>query len=271
MELPDRDKLEEQFARRMGKLSARHRRELLELLGNPPDTSRVTQEFWDRVDREEREELLPLLLLIFLASGETHARDAAGADWSSMSGQVLDTLNTSGRAWAEQQADQIAVGVTENSRNMLQEADARWAARARSAAESVRDEMVNSTESVFTHQEIERAVEEALRSSITEEDAVDVANRIFGPNRVENISITETTGAISAGGDAGIEETVGTSPNDLWITERDSKVCPICSKLHMKPRHEWEDYFWSGPPAHSRCRCYIRYVNAVVPGPLVAH
>ena len=79
-ELRDRDKIEAQFARRLARLGGRHRNELMELMGNPPDPSRVPDSFWERVRREEEAELLAMLLLIFIASATQHGADRQKAE-----------------------------------------------------------------------------------------------------------------------------------------------------------------------------------------------
>lgn len=44
-----------------------------------------------------------------------------------------------------------------------------------------------------------------------------------------------------------------------WKTERDGRVCPICSPLDGKPESTWGDKFPSGPKAHVGCRCYLEW------------
>lgn len=79
--------------------------------------------------------------------------------------------------------------------------------------------------------------------------------RIFGGSRMQNIAITETTGAASSG-ERAVAEQVTRRGNALiprWHTAEDDRVCPIC-----KPRHGEvirSDY----PPAHHGCRCWIEW------------
>lgn len=50
----------------------------------------------------------------------------------------------------------------------------------------------------------------------------------------------------------------------FWVTSVDDKVCPICKPLN-NVREEpgntsnWTEKFPSGPPAHPRCRCFLRW------------
>jgi hypothetical protein len=86
---------------------------------------------------------------------------------------------------------------------------------------------------------------------------------IFSDARLESISITETTRAItevekSAASDLAQRGFLVTAE---WVTERDSRVCPICLPLHGHSINEIGFPFLSGPPAHPRCRCYLTWIN----------
>lgn len=84
---------------------------------------------------------------------------------------------------------------------------------------------------------------------------------ILGPDRAARIAITETTKAQTAGGEAGIRQTVGLSGEDIWRTRRDTRVCKICDELDGQPRAVWQAQFPTGPgdDVHPQCRCFIRY------------
>ncbi len=71
-ELPNRDELEARLANKLGRLGARHRRELLALLGDPPDVTKVPESFWQKVEKETDDELAAVLLLIFMSSAIQH-------------------------------------------------------------------------------------------------------------------------------------------------------------------------------------------------------
>ena len=71
-ELTNRDKIESDFAKRFGVLAGRHRRELDELLGEPPDAANVPQSFWEKVQRETEEEMVAILLFLFIAASSQH-------------------------------------------------------------------------------------------------------------------------------------------------------------------------------------------------------
>lgn len=90
----------------------------------------------------------------------------------------------------------------------------------------------------------------------------DDLGKVLGPNRAARMATTETTKAQTAGGEAGVGQTVGLSGEDQWITRADSLVCPVCKPLHKQPRAVWQQQFPTGPgdDVHPQCRCFIRYV-----------
>ena len=73
MEVVNRTALERSFLRKANSLSAAHRRELLALMGNPPDVRNVPGAFWAKVEREQRDFLLVLLFKIFGDNAAAHS------------------------------------------------------------------------------------------------------------------------------------------------------------------------------------------------------
>lgn len=85
----------------------------------------------------------------------------------------------------------------------------------------------------------------------------------FGATRANAIAVTETTRAFAQGQleaykAEGIDEAI-------WSTNRDDITCPTCGPLHNKrvkignafgKDKKGNDIFQ--PPAHPRCRCYVR-------------
>lgn len=82
-ELANRMAIEQAFSERLGLWTNRHKEQLASLLGDPPDWSKVTDEFWNRVEDEMKTELAIILLLIFSASAAQHgSAQSRGSDWS---------------------------------------------------------------------------------------------------------------------------------------------------------------------------------------------
>ncbi len=85
---------------------------------------------------------------------------------------------------------------------------------------------------------------------------------VLGPTRAETIGITETTETISAGEFEGRKRHYRQTQEQLqavWSTARDDLVCPVCRPLDKKPESEWPESLRNGPPAHTRCRCWLSW------------
>lgn len=231
MDLPNRSHFEADFASKVEQLSARHKQEALRLLGSPPNPQNITQADWDRWEREDREKWLLLLLFVFDQSYAEHYRMVKGQP---LDDEAQAAMTQAGQLWAGVRVDQLTSGYVRASREMLNAAGVEWQSQIQ------RGNQIDSS-----------AVAERLEM-------------IFGKSRAENIAVTETTAATSAGGEAAIVRTSGFSEEDTWFTEKDSKVCPICVPLHNSPRSLWASYFPEGPPAHPRCRCFLVYKSEKV-------
>ncbi len=227
MEVPNRMELEKEAVKKVGHLSSRHRDELAKLMGSPPDIRNVPGSFWDKVRTEHAAELTALLALIFAASAESH-------------GLPISKANEAGQAWASVRAQQVATDFTANVRDTLSMSSDRW-------RETVRQQAApgESGSGVIPQTEVDETLESAM-----------------GGARAERLGITETTRAQHAGSETAVAQTVGISPEDVWHTVEDGKVCPFCRPLNMTPRTNWGRFFPGGPPdPHPNCRCYIEYAN----------
>lgn len=249
MELPDRQSIEADFAARIAKLSARQRRELESWLNltTPPDINNVPAWQWEKWEDDSREELLLILLLIGAASAELHGTIPGDRD-----------VATALTGWAEEHAAEVARSMAETTREKIEAVFAAAAEEDAAAAFDIFEFTDDQPQSDFPSPE-EAA---ARRSQRLRDELDDAFDSIFGDKRAENVAVTETTTAQSAGGEIGVGMTVGTSPDDTWFTVNDGKVCPICTPLHKTPRSYWARFFPAGPPGpHARCRCWIEYAN----------
>jgi hypothetical protein len=111
-ELHNRIALESKFAVRLSRLSSKHRRELVKLMGNPPDIARVPPKFWEKVERETEAALALLLLLLFGESARQH-------------GASRSIIGDTAEMWAQRRAQFVASSYTATS----QERAANFAAR----------------------------------------------------------------------------------------------------------------------------------------------
>lgn len=231
MEIPERATTEQQFAKKAGRLTESQRKRLQSLLGSPPDPANVPESFWQEVQEETERMLLAMLFFVFLASANFHAGGKSSGSGLTILQQTL--IDQQAGDYARQRSSAVAERYTITSRK-------RFATLAR---------------------KLEEALADPDKPRMTKAETAKGTAKVFGPSRASEISITETTAAQSSGGEAGVKLTFGVSLDDLWITEKDQRVCPICRPLHNTKRKTWGLEFFSGPPAHPSCRCYIKYVN----------
>jgi len=240
-ELANRIDLENEFARKLARLNARHRKQLLAYLGNPPNTANVPDSFWQQVKQDVSAEIAALLLLVIGASSRQHGAFQSDAIAQRLSGGM---------------AAESAESIVSTGRGRLQTASTRWSQ---------------------TQQE---------GGIVTPQDVADTATSIFGPSRVEQISISEVSRGQEAGAAAGIEASLGGDGDALGGITGDGKLppgavivrvwshsqvrpafhaganyqpCPICTPLLDQPEEVWKARYPAGPPGHPRCDCYLRY------------
>ena len=237
-ELANRMGVEADFARRLSRLTSRQRRELREMLGNPPDIRNVSEADWNRWEEERRRELALILLAIILAALNQHAEELLPA--------------------GQQPSDETR---TQAYRQALLRAQAIAADSARSSIQSAKEIVIASGELIRTG---------------TAADIEGVLASALGPDRDAVTAATTTTLAQTEGTNATaiVIEPAGYNLVTRWITEKDGKVCPVCRPLHGKVPDLWglvldnlvapggvrasaEVVKNGGPPAHPNCRCYL--------------
>lgn len=113
MDVKNRSKLESQLARALGKQFAAQRKELLNLLGDPPNVGNVPDVFWEQAGAEFKQFMEPFLAEVFTAQAETF-------------GEEMDTTwtlaNEAAAQWAKQYTFDLVNGVNANSQAQLQDA-----------------------------------------------------------------------------------------------------------------------------------------------------
>jgi hypothetical protein len=108
-------------------------------------------------------------------------------------------------------------------------------------------------------------------------DKGEAIRKVFGPERIEKIVISEATTAESAGTEIGVKSSVDelkktgkkiTVERFWWHNSRrpprHSKAsidpCPICTPLDGKKLKDLPKQYQNGPPAHPNCDCFKRVV-----------
>jgi len=138
-ELTNREKLQKRFTNRLATLSAAHRKELLTLLGDPPDFDNVPESFWKKVEEETAAMAVVMMLLIFSNAETQHGYSGEDA--------IL-----AAEGFAAARADEFSKLWVDASRNKLDTIAQRFA---RGENESIRSETLG----VFGPERVARAAE----------------------------------------------------------------------------------------------------------------
>lgn len=228
-DIVNRAELEAELARRFSKLSSAHRRELLQLLGNPPSYANVPQAFWERVISQLNVSLLPFLSEIYMQQAETVLGELpVGVDWA--------LVNQQAATWAKQHAYNLIADLTEHSRAVVQES------------------ISSFFEQQMTRGDLETMIGRAFGPVRAEMIAVTEVTR------------AASAAEIAVGEDLADEGILMTA---IWYTRNDELTCPICQPLNNKKADGYTGKhkpYWNnpvtggrieGPPAHPRCRCTI--------------
>jgi hypothetical protein len=243
--LSTRDDLEADFAAGLAKLSERHRRELAKLLGDPPDIANVPDEFWRRVEREAEATAAVTMLLIFLAAADEHGFTGDAAAVAGQ-GYVVNRAAFFGASWAE------------TSRSILATASDRWRMQRRRGL----DEIAPGTDGATAGGGV---------AGIDPAEIDDVLLSIFGPDRVANAAVTETTAAEYGGGNVAAEASGkvfvriwqhgGFRPRRHAGAAHDP--CTQCTPLLGLSEAEWTLIHpdLAGPPLHPNCDCFCEFID----------
>ena len=238
MELPDRDAHEAEFARRIGRDWDQRRRELnrmlteLDQIDGQPNLDLIPEEHWEEHRKKDETHIALLLYLMMQKSAAIH----------------LDQINAADRWHAAMASPERTVSTLANVEPVI----AAQAQRRGAEIAAAKD----------------RRNREALRIARengqlgTLPDIRTTTMRIYGPSQVAETVITNVTHGRTIGAETVVSQTVGLSPDDLWLTVYgsgtiDKRVCPVCYALNRTPRTYWARFFPEGPPAHPRCRCDI--------------
>jgi hypothetical protein len=211
-------------------------REFRQLLGDPPNIDNVPEAFYEKMQREVDAETYAILLLIFDDSALLHG-------WSGPD-QAMASYG-----WAKQRADAFSQSWAESTRTKLEK-----------GFERLEGPIAQREETTEEARESNRTIP-AERKPVTQKEVDELIDSTWSPKTIERWAVDETTTAQHAGGEAGIEATVGLNENDIWRCDwRHDNVCEECSPLDEKPRSVWSAKFPDGPPSpHFFCRCWIQY------------
>ena len=222
----ERAQAETQAARALGRVTGKHRAELRRLLGDPPDVSQVPESFWAKVEKDTEEQVLALLLLMYIASASHHGGNREQAQPAAL-------------AFATGRARETARGFVATSK--------RLAGNATSPADAA--------VKVFGPDRIAKMVEHESSRAVTEGAEVGIRAVEDEIKRDKGTSVEVVVRRYWSHS--------GRRPPRHSLAP--IKPCPICSPLERAGNRgvEIKDLpapFRNGPPAHPRCDCFKRVV-----------
>lgn len=239
-ELIDRDEREARVARALKRLHGKHLRELKKLLGDPPNAENVPDSFWKKVEEDNSELLLLLLMDVYYDAAEQEFPDRVTPD--------------DAEKWATKHARRTARDITRHSVERVRDAWRNFDPEDTESRREFRDN-VNATfgqdrADNIAATEVTRAQTDGQQQGVGEENKA------------------REKAADDAAKDAEDEAEDGEQPKEtepakilvaFWNSMRDAKVCPICRPLHGQPERVWGQVAPDGPPAHVNCRCWLDY------------
>ena len=223
MDLPNRDELEILLAAAAGRVFGRTRRELLKLLGNPPDLGKLTAAFWEAAGVRSQNVIRPIMERIYLEAAERFAVSLIiGVDWA--------LVNEGAVSWASGYTFDLVRGLDATSQRALQRAVSAYFEQGQTMGE-----LTDRIGRIFSPQRAEAiAVTEVTRAASQGEIGIAAEIRRQGVDMIP-----------------------------VWQANNDSLVCPICGPLHgVKAQggiFTASSGTFSSPPAHVRCRCWLNH------------
>ena len=219
MGIVNRDELERKLARVLSKGLRAEMKRLLDLLGDPPDLSRVPYEYWQNGWKDIQRDVEPILVDTFISQAESLMNSVGiGSDWAHFNEIAAD--------WGRAYSYNLVSGMQGTTRSALEKL--------------LQKNVPGYFEEGLTSKELARRLEPQ-----------------FGVVRSEMIAVTETTRAAVEGERAYVQELVketGKEMIPIWLTANDDRVCVICGPKNEKPITDGQF-----PPAHPRCRCGVAW------------
>jgi len=200
-DLTGRDDFEARIAKLLGKAGAETRRELLALLGDPPQAEALTPEVWAAIEKRYTGALLPELQGVYMAAlEETAAQVGVGFAW--------DIANERAISWARQYSYELVRGINGTSQQWLTSAITDFY-----NANLSYDELIKRVATVFGPARAESiAVTEVTRAAS--------AGAMEFQRELNEMGMTTV---------------------EVWQTARDDVTCPICAPLQSKKRGDGWD------------------------------
>jgi SPP1 gp7 family putative phage head morphogenesis protein len=203
-DLPSRDQHEADLAMRIAKLLQRQLGTVMETMGDPPDVSKLTPEFWQQLEQETAEVIRPQIEGVFLESAEQLMNSQPiGIEWGG--------INQRAAEWSSQYTFDLVSGVNQTTQGLLQT--------------KIRQFYDEPGTTLGT---LKKELQSAFGPVRAEMIAVTETTRAAAQGQLQ---LAEE-----------INRDVGVKMVAVWDTAMDDRVCPICGPLHGRAQGDgWTD------------------------------
>ena len=264
-DIPARDRKESRIAALIKRAYGRTRERLIAALGDPPDVRNIPDSLWDQLEKQIEDDLREAIAIVLLLQMRAIDLDLSLADDSGQRLRVNpQRAGQAAARYAARRARRVSTNAVSTYRDRLETAsrEARdaieTARRAAEQAETLPDVQPEESKRVLIEKRRdEREARRELRRRIKEIER----------EQAGTIGTTETTNAGTAGEQQyrkQVQREFGILIVPVWLTARDSRVCPICGPLDGTVEAEWGEKFRDGPPAHPNCRCSLKWEESFV-------
>ena len=238
-DLPNRDALEAEFSRKIGRLFSAFTGHLMEILEDAGwDVNNIPPSVWQGLTSEELSIFIPFVRKVALQTAEAMLETIPiGVDWA--------LVNEGAATWAQNYSTLLAGQIDATSR--------------RAVATSIRNSISAFYEEGLTMGDlIARMEADPKLMKLFTKDVRDSLGRVYGPRRAAMIARTEVTRAAMQGEVLIAQELAaqGIHMVAVWQTRNDELVCPICEPRNGKKKG---DGWYNEEPAHPNCRCWINH------------
>jgi hypothetical protein len=202
IDVTNRDELERELTRRLGREFSKQVDELMRLLGNPPKIENVPALFWQTSGIELRQALVPFLSKLFVEQATaTLGGLPFGVDWALINSRAMD--------WARRYTFDLVRGIEETSLDALQRA------------------IGSFYENGLTRGDLE----DMLQGAFGDTRASMIA--------VTEVTRASSEGEMGLKREL---EAQGITMTAIWNTNNDELVCDICGPLNQKAQGDgWDE------------------------------
>lgn len=194
MQLNNRDDIERKLARALITVNNQTRRQLIELLGEPPSLDRLTDDVWLQIQNRYASALTPSLESVFIEAA-LNVSQGIGYQLS------VDVINDAAERFARQYGFDLVRGITDRRKRKLQQV----------VGDFFRDEITNA--------DVIRTLEREYGPVRASQIAVTEVTRATSEGEARVVQDLRQQGA----------DVVA-----VWNTLEDERVCPICGPRNEK-------------------------------------